>query len=136
MMIVTLLSGGCSAGIKWHGYTFDPVHAEARRDEKLTFVYLRHWSVVACTDFEENVLKDPAVREATADYYCVPLDILWDRPLADQWRIAEPPGVVILAPDGRVLARLTGEITKDGLLAAIQTARDEYTASTQPARAP
>jgi len=130
------LAGGCSPGIRWRGYTFDRVHAESRRDQKLTFVYFRHWAVTACTDFEENVLKDPAVLQATADLYSVPLDFHWDRPLAEEWGIEAPPGVVILDPEDRVLARLSGEITVSQLLEAIQAVKNEFAPAPQPASVP
>ena len=131
--------GGCSPGIRWRGYTFDRVHAESRRDQKLTFVYFRHWALVACTDFEENVLKDPTVLELLQPdgvFYCAVLDFLLDRPLAEEWGIEAAPGVVILDPKGRVLARLSGEISVERLREAIQTARDEFAADTQPQRVP
>ena len=131
-----IAAAGCSPGIRWRGYTFDPVFAEAQRDGKLTFVYFRHWSVVACTRFEEEVLKDPAVRSATAELYCAALDFHWDRALADRWEIPEPPGVVILDPQGNVRARLTGEMTAEQLLEAIAAARSAPVDSAQPAKVP
>jgi hypothetical protein len=115
------------------------VHADSRRDQKLTFVYFRHWMVVACTDFEENVLKDAAVLEAlhpNGEFYCAVLDFLVDRPLADQWGIEAPPGVVILAPDGRVLGRLSGQISLQQLLELIESAKAELGPATQRAVPP
>jgi hypothetical protein len=129
-------AAGCSPGIRWRGYTFEHVYADSQRDQKLTLVYFRHWSVIACTDFEENVLKNPEVLEATKDLYCVPLDFRWDRPLADQWNIELPPGIVILAPDERVLASLYGEISLEQLLEAIQAAKSEFAPAPQPAEGP
>jgi hypothetical protein len=133
------LSSGCSPGVQWRGLIFEPVHADARRDNKLTFVYFRHWAVMACTDFEENVLKSPAVLEALRPdgaFYCAVLDAYADRRLASDWGIEAPPGVVILDPTGRVLARLAGKITAEQLLAAMTGAIDAFPAATQPARAP
>lgn len=130
---------GCSPGVRWRGYSFDPVHAESQRDQKLTFVYFRHWAVIACTDFEENVLKNPAVLEAlkpTGPLYCAVLDFHWDRPLAEEWGVEAPPGVVILDPEGRVLARLSGETTVEELLESIQKAVDEFTPASQPGPVP
>jgi hypothetical protein len=136
---VATVAGACSPGIRWRGYTFEPVLADSQRDGKLTFVYFRHWTVVACTEFEENVLKAPAVREQlqpNGAFYCAVLDFALDRSLAQQWGIEAPPAVVILAPDGRVLARLTGEISRDELLRAIETAKNEFGPATQPVSAP
>lgn len=131
------LTCGCSPGVQWRGYTFDPVYADSRRDQKLTFVYFRHWAVTACTDFEEKVLKHPAVLQelhSGGAFYCAVLDFLLDRPLADQWQIAAPPGVVILAPDERVLAKLDGAITADDLLKALRAAKEAAPVATRSAR--
>ena len=133
------LSEGCSPGVQWRGLVFEPVHAEARRDGKLTFVYFRHWAVVACTDFEENVLKRPEALEAlrpNGPFYCAVLDAYADRRLASEWGIEDPPGVAILDPAGRVLVRLSGEITVEQLLAATRQAVEMFPAASQPARAP
>jgi hypothetical protein len=133
------LSEGCSPGVQWRGLTFEPVHADARRDRKLTFVYFRHWAVVACTDFEENVLKSPEVLEALrpdGPFYCAVLDAYADRRLASEWRIEGPPGIAVLDPAGRVLVRLSGEITIEQLLAATRQAVEMFPAASQPARAP
>lgn len=127
---------GCSQGIRWRSFTFDRVHADSRRDQKLTFVYFRHWSVIACTDFEETVLEDPAVLEATAELYCVPLDFHWDRPLAEEWGVEAPPGVVILDPQRRVLASLAGSPSAEQLLKAIESAKSDFAGATQSTRVP
>lgn len=115
---------------------FDPVHADAQRDHKLTFVYFRNWAVPACTRFEENVLKDPAILQAVAELYCAVLDFHMDRQLAEDWGIAAPPGVAVVDPDRRILARLSGEVSAAELLAAIQTAKDEFAPSLQSTPVP
>jgi len=137
--LVLLSGGGCSRGIQWRGLTFDPVHADARRDNKLTFVYFRHWAVIACTSFEENVLMSPRVLEALqspGSFYAVVLDAYADRALARDWGIEDPPGVVVLDPKGRVLAVLSGKITIEELASALERAVAAYPAASQPARAP
>jgi hypothetical protein len=137
--LLCAFAGGCSPGIRWRGFSFAPVLAESQRDQKLTFVYFRDWAVVACTDFEENVLKHPAVLEAlrpNGAFYCVPLQFTWDRPLAEQWGVELPPAVVIVDPEERLLLRLSGEISVEQLLDAIEAAKEEFPAATQPARAP
>ena len=133
------LSAGCSPGVQWRGLIFEPVHADARRDNKLTFVYFRHWAIVACTEFEENVLKSPQVLDALRPdgaFYCAVLDAYADRRLASRWGVEDPPAVVILDPAGRVLARLNGEISIEELLAATQSAVEAFPTASQPARAP
>jgi hypothetical protein len=134
--LFTAFTLGCSSGIRWHGYTFDSVHAESRQDQKLTLVYFRHWSVIACTEFEDNVLKDPRVLEVSADLYCVPLDFNWDRPLAEEWGITELPGVVILDPEERILARLSGDISVEKLLDAIAEAQSQFAPASKSSGVP
>ncbi len=132
-------SQGCSPGIQWRGVTFEPVHADACRDRKLTFVYFRHWAIIACTNFEENVLKSPEVLEVLRPggaFYCAVLDAYVDRRLADEWGVEGPPGVVILDPADRVLARLSGEITGEQLLASLRRAIEAFPAASQSARGP
>ena len=134
--LLATYAAGCSSGIPWRGFTFERVHEQSRRDHKLTFVYFRHWSVIACTDFEEDVLEDAAVRKATADLYCVPLDFHWDRTLADEWDVQEPPAVVILDPRRRVMASRSGAISVKELLEMIESARREFASATQPTSVP
>lgn len=121
---------GCD-GVRWRLDRYDRVHDDAVRDKRLTFVYFRHWAAVQCTEFEEKVLKDAAVLAETKHFYCVPLAFDWDRELADQWDVREPPGVVIVGVDDRVLGKLCGVITRDALLALMRRA----VADSQPASA-
>ncbi len=127
---------GCSPGIRWQGYVFDPVYAKSRAENKLTFVYFRNWYAVECTEFEESVLKQPVVREAVANLISVALSFDWDRPLADRWGIRQTPAFVIVDPEGRVLARGEGDISLEALLDAIEQAKEEFTPMTQPAVPP
>ena len=133
---IGLGTAGCSAGIRWQGYVFDPVYAKSRAENKLTFVYFRNWYAIECTEFEENVLKQPVVLEATADLACVPLDFDWDRPLADKWGIRQAPAFVIVDPAGRILARREGAISLEALLDAVDQAKEEFAPMTQPAVPP
>ncbi len=105
---------------------------EAQKRDQLVFVYLRHWTSIACTQFEDQVLSDPAVLDATADLYCIPLDITWDRELAGKWGVLEVPAVVIFSPDGRQLATLSGVIGRRQLLDAIATAKAQVSRYESP----
>lgn len=134
-LLLPAFTGGCAQGVPWRGFTFDPVYNEAKRDHKLTFVYFRHWSVIACTNFEENVLKSQAVLDAlrpSGPFYCVVLDAYVDRAIAREWGVTEVPGVVILEPEGRILSILTKEISTEQLLAALQSAVASYPTASQP----
>ena len=130
--LLCALVAGCSPGVRWRGLTYGPVQADAQRDGKLTFVYLRNWMMPACTRFEENVLKAPEVLHALDDMYCVVLDFYQDRPLADKWGVATPPAIVILDLERRVLARASGDVTAAELLGAIATAKDRFSVRAPP----
>lgn len=123
---------GCARGIAWHPVRFRKAMREAQKRDQLVFVYLRHWTSVACTEFEDQVLSDPAVLDATAGLYCIPLDITWDRELAEQWGVLEVPAVVIFSPDGRQLAALSGTITLRQVLDAIATAKAQVSRYESP----
>jgi hypothetical protein len=132
---VALLTG-CSEGIRWEGPTYPDAQALARRTSRLTFVYLRRWYLVECTDFEEKVLKDPAVLAETRSLVCVPLDYDWDRPLAEQWKLTVAPAFAIVAPSGQVLVRQQAPISRDELLQAFREAKAAFASSTQPVPRP
>jgi len=112
---------GCAPAI-WRGYRFEQVFQDAKRDNRVTLVYLRTWSSVECTRFEDGVLNTPAVRAAVKDVYCVALEILVDEKLAERWNVAGPPAVVLISSSGEVLSRLSGEITAAQLIDAVQRA--------------
>ncbi len=136
---VLLTAGGCANGIRWKDYTFDPVFRQSRADGRLTFVYFRNWAMVECTNFEETVLKDPTVLEILrpdGTFYCVPLEFYWDRPLAKKWGVEKPPAVVILDPAGCVLEKLSGKITTEQLISALEKAQAAGTPTKSPTPQP
>lgn len=140
LWVAVLAVGGCSNGVHWEGPTYQDARSLAVRSNRPVFVYFRSWYSVECTNFEENVLKDPAVLPETAAYVCVPLDFDWDRPLAQQWGLKAVPAFVIVAPDGKVLAQGQAPLTRDQVLAAFRAARAAHagpppptaTSTTQP----
>ncbi len=118
-----LVATGCSEGVHWTVGTYDDAHAQAVAAHQATFVYFRNWYLTECTEFEEKVLKQPDVLNETRTMVCVPLSFDWDRPLAQQWRLAAPPAIAIVAPDGTVLARDDAPITAADLLAEMRAAK-------------
>ncbi len=117
------LGGGCARGVHWRIGTFEEAHREAQRTDQLTLVYFRSWYLVECTEFEERVLRDPAVLAESDRMVCVPLDFDWDRRLAERWELEDVPAVAVVGPHGEVLAKHGGPLTKTELLALIETAR-------------
>jgi thiol:disulfide interchange protein len=127
------LNAGCSPGIAWRAFAYDTKPSDPARAGKVVLVYFRHWAVVQCTEFEEKVLKDPAVLAATSDLYCIVLDYRVDKKRADQWGVTQPPGIALLGPDGRLLDRSSGMISAAALADMIDRARN---AATRPASRP
>lgn len=134
--VVSLLLSGCTPGIHWRLGPYQDAYLNARAQNRLTFAYFRNWYSVECTNFEENVLKQPAVLDATADMICVPLEYNIDRSLAQGWGIEKVPAFAIVDPAGMVYESGSGEITLDGLLAMLEQARQRFAPQTQPAQAP
>jgi len=129
-----VLLAGCNGGIHWEGPSYSDASATARRTNKLTFVYFRSWYLVECTNFEEQILKQPDILAETRSVVCVVLDYDWDRPLAQKWGLKTVPAFAIVAPDGNVLVRQAAPITHDDLLRAIRSAKKGATGpATQPA---
>jgi hypothetical protein len=126
---------GC-AGFRWQGRHFDLVHADARRDNRLTFVYLRNWYMVECTEFEEYVLNTEPVRDLLADTYCVKIEYDWSETLVKRWNVGEPPAFVIVDPQGEVVARSDAARTLDAVVEAIRQAKARFVQSTQPGAPP
>lgn len=122
---VVAISTGCAPGIEWRDFKYEPVREIAQRDQRPIFVYFRHWAAVACTKFEDEVLKDPAILAESRKFHCVPLAFDWDRELAEKFGVREIPGVAIVDPNGRVITRLQGTISRDDLLKEMRRARAE-----------
>lgn len=123
---------GCQPGIAWRLARFEDGFAEAQAAGKLTFVYFRNWYSVDCTTFEEQVLKQPTVLQATADLVCVPLEYDVDRSLAEKWGISRVPAFAIVGPAGTVFETASGQITADDVVNAIGRARQRLAAEKPP----
>jgi hypothetical protein len=124
---------GCQPGIAWRLGRFEDGFAEAQAAGKLTFVYFRNWYSVDCTTFEEQVLKQPSVLQATSELVCVPLEYDVDRKLAEGWGISRVPAFVIVGPGGTVFESASGQITADDVVNAVRRARQRLAAEKSPA---
>lgn len=123
LLAATIVPAGCTPGIQWRDYAYDAARDASRRGNKLAFIYFRQWSSVECTQFEEKVLKDPRILQATTDLYCVALEFGWDEGLARDWGITAPPAVALVDPQGRVLAKSEGLVSAEELLKRVQAAQ-------------
>jgi hypothetical protein len=119
---------GCSDGVRWRGFDYRSVHNQSKRENKLTFVYLRSAYLVECTRFEENVLRDPAVLNALRDLNCAVIDFGWDSRLAEKWKLERAPAFAIVNPAGELLSGGFGAISAEQLLEAVAEARTRFAA--------
>lgn len=133
LLAFAALCAGCAPEIRWRGLLYDAVHADARRDGRPTFTYLRAWYLPACTRFEDTILKDPEIVAASDGFYAALIEFDSARHLTDQWGVQRPPAVVILDPESNVLAKLEGDISKAALLAAMTRVRNRFPPATAPA---
>lgn len=117
---------GCTPQIHWQVDPYDRVHGPTRQTGQLTFVYFRAWYLIECTQFEDTVLRDPAVVEAVSNMACCMLNFDWDRSLAEAWSLSRPPAYAVTAPDGRVLVAGEGNVSKEALLADIRKAKSVF----------
>lgn len=129
LLLLALISGGCAAGVQWEIGPYADMQRRAAAADKLTFIYFRSWYLVECTQFEENVLKDPEVLAELRSVVAVPLDFDYDQPLAQQWGIDDRPAYVIVSPDRTVLSRNQIPITKQELLEDLRGAKDKFAMS-------
>ena len=134
--IMSLLLTGCTPGIHWRLGPYQDAQLDAQTQNRLTFAYFRNWYSVECTNFEENVLKQPAVLDVAADMICVPLEYTIDHSLAQGWGIEKVPAFAIVDPAGTVYESGSGKITLDELLTALAQARQRFAPQTQPTTTP
>lgn len=117
-----LAATGCQSAVRWEIGTFDDAQKIALQTHRLTFVYFRSWYLVECTQFEDKVLSNPAVRAALDPLVCVPLDFDWDRPLATRWGLTRSPAIAVVDQDRQALAKAEGDMTVQQVLDALSAA--------------
>ncbi|MFH1745933.1 MAG: hypothetical protein ABIG44_02700 [Planctomycetota bacterium] len=136
MVLITLgamiVLAGCQAGIRWRLGHYKDAHDDGETQNKLTFVYFRTWYSIDCTHFEDNVLSQKAVRDATADMVCVLLEYDIHRSLALRWGLEAVPAFTIVDPAGNVLESGSAEISLEQILGAIAAAKARFSPA-QPA---
>lgn len=128
-LLLGALGSGCADGVQWRSYSYEPAIQQSRVDRKLTFVYFRNWFSVTCTDFEEQVLKDPAVLAALRELNAVPLEYGGaDQKLGERIGVMRTPGFAILDPDEDVLVVRSGPLSAEETVAAIEDAKQKWAA--------
>ncbi len=114
---------GCHGQQRWEYANYPEVQRRAAAEGKLTLVYFKSWYRIESTRFEEDVLEDPAVRDALDGMARVMLDRDYDQELAQRWGLTKVPSYAIISPEGDVLVRDQAPITRDALLKGIRKAR-------------
>lgn len=127
---LVLAAGGCGRpGVVWEFRNFEDALQISRQQDRLLLVYFRSWASVQCGEFEEQVLKSPSVLLQTRRMTCVPLEIYWDRELAESWGLTAVPAFAIVAPSGEVLVAQQRPITRDQMQYAIEDAHRRFAAA-------
>jgi hypothetical protein len=135
-LLLSLVAGCGGSGVRWRVGLYRDNYDYAQREQKLSLVYFRNWYSVDCTNFEERVLKDPEVVAETRDMVCTLLEYGWYKDFAGKWGLTEVPAFAIVSPDGEVIARGQGAITRAELLDALRQAKGTMTPESAPATAP
>jgi thioredoxin-like negative regulator of GroEL len=128
----SLLSTGCNQNVRWEGPTYQDAQVLSQSRNQPTLIYFRSWYLVECTDFEEQVLRNPAVLAETRTMVCVVLDFDWDQSLARQWQLNVVPAIAILSPSGELLARHEAPLSREVFLDTVRSARANWAASAPP----
>lgn len=128
LLLLMLGVTGCHEGVAWNYYEYAPALAQSQANHELIFVYFRDWASVECTQFEDNVLKQPSARAAIDPLNAVVLQwsTLVDAPLVQRWQITNAPAYVIAEPDETILVKRTHPITLEQLLQDIGQAQATY----------
>ncbi len=129
---------GCAPGVSWRRFSYDEGYQLAQKEARPIFVYFRAWWLVECTQFEDTVLKDPAVVNQTSDMVCVMLNYGYepDKKLAESWGISRSPAFAVVSPTGELLGKGEGMLTPDSVALMLRGAKEKYVMRRPPAAAP
>jgi hypothetical protein len=131
LALLCLPLAGCAPAVPWQFGRYEDVQRRSADANQLFFVYFRNWYLKECTDFEENVLKQPEVLRELRSMICTPLDFDWDRARADRWGVSAVPACVIVAPDGAVLAVEQTPIIAEQLLSTLRSVKADFAAGAE-----
>ena len=95
--------------------------AAGSRHPVLAYFYVRQEPL--CEQFEEGVLGQPVVVEATRDFVAVRLEAMRSSETARQYDVRGVPTLLVLDAGGGEMARLTGLVSVEQLVARLGEAR-------------
>ena len=100
----------------------DLAKRQAAETHKLLFVNFSADWCAPCRMMKREVFPDPRVREALADYVSVHIDVDGQPETARQYGVYSLPTLVVMDPEGAVLARWDGGMPADQLLHFLKSA--------------
>lgn len=110
------------AGIRWRRVIGDALQ-QARALNKPVFAYFRLNDSLHCRRFEEGVLSDPAVVDATEQFVPLRVDVSRCGDDARRLDVRGAPTILILDGQGNEMLRLSGVVDKPTLLARLAEVR-------------
>lgn len=140
IMLVTVLAAGIayasytrnsgSDKIAWR-YSFNQANIEAEHNGKPLLVFFTADWCGPCKQMKTWVLSDKLIANAIEEAF-VPVKVdlseegLPDQHLADRYNVTGIPTMLTLTPNGRVISISSGSLTKDQLMAWLDTATERY----------
>lgn len=112
---------GCSQ-VRWRPDLGGAMRLAGRTNR---MVFVTYWSAfnAECARMDREVFSQEDVAASVNTAIPVRLDAVFNRSFARETGIGEPPAIVILAPDGRVLRTLNGYADEGRVRGAIEAAR-------------
>lgn len=107
-----------AAAAEWLDSYPTALQLAAQRNQPV-FIYFRTASVVACQDFETQVLAQPAIGSALSGFVPVYLDPTRNETLAEKLGVYRVPAIVLVSAEGAVLYSEQTDLSADRLLPAL-----------------
>lgn len=122
-VVMNIVNGGSErvgGDVAWaEGYSQGM--ARAQREGKPILMSVHSPGCVWCKKMDKETFRDERVVELARRFVCISLDYSTDGKIIDQYGVSEFPLTLILKPDGREMARVSGYIPPERFLAALKT---------------